>query len=83
MPMTLVALCIAHMTGTYTCATDAQAAKPRDDMQQQEAKLDKELLEQQGKDKVDVDDDSELVISIAVVHGPCYTALASWQCMWA
>ncbi|KAA6426044.1 MAG: hypothetical protein FRX49_03896 [Trebouxia sp. A1-2] len=37
-----------------------KAAKPRDDMQQQEAKLDKELLEQQGKDKVDVDDDSEL-----------------------
>ncbi len=52
------------MMGTYAHATDTQAAKKSDDEQQQEAKLHKELLEQQGKDRVDDDDDSELVFNI-------------------
>lgn len=55
------------MMGTYAHATDVQAANKRDDEQQQEeAKLHKELLEHQAKDRVDDDDDdaSELVLNI-------------------
>ncbi len=64
LPVTLVAYCIARMMGAYAYATDAQAAKASDNEQQQEAKLHKELLEQQAKDKVEHDDDSELVLNI-------------------
>ncbi len=64
MPTTLVAFCIEQMMRICTHATDAQAAKASDNEQQQEAKLHKELLEQHGKDKVDDDEDSELVFNI-------------------
>ena len=64
MPTTLVAFCIEQMMRICTHATDAQAAKASDNEQQQEAKLHKELLEQHGKDKVDDDEDSELVLNI-------------------
>ena len=52
------------MKGAYAYATDSQATKQSDNEQQQEAKLHEELLEQQAKDTVEHDDDSELVLNI-------------------
>ena len=72
MRMTLVAFCIEQTRRICTHTTGVQAAKASDNEQQQEAKLQKELLEQQGKDKVDDDEDSELVFNI-----DSYNAFAS------
>ena len=52
------------MMGAYAHATDTQAAKASDNEQQQEAELREKLLEQQAKDTVKYDDDSELVLNI-------------------
>ena len=52
------------MMGAYAHATDTQAAKASDNEQQQETKLREELLEQQAKDSVKHDGDSELVLNV-------------------